>query len=394
MRAIKEKEKKPLELQKLYLEVNLLGRPFFVLSRKEGKKLLEKAAKEQHSPIRYEQEISIGDRKLKSVWEVIPAVTLGFAGPFDKKVFTTIQQILIRQLPIKENPVRIGSLYGIAKMMGITDCGKNKARIKESLIRIGSTTIYTENSFYLKSRGEFWRVEGKRGASFHLWDVYWRGDRLPNGEIAECIYLHLHPPFVISLNDYYIKILDNRLYQSLKSPIAQRLYEVLSLKFYGLRDSSYVSFPYPELCQLLPITQQTYLSKAKQILRPAHKELVEKKFLEKVTWRTSKGKWRILYYPGERALAELSNDHALGQAKATKEWWEVQAIVQDILEVTEDEKSRAFYMRVARNCPQEIIYRVLSEVKDEWHRGRVRKSKGALFTDKIKRYCKEYKLDI
>jgi hypothetical protein len=31
----------------------------------------------------------------------------------------------------------------------------------------------------------------------------------------------------------------------------------------------------------------------------------------------------------------------------------------------------------------------LSEVKDDFRRGRVRKSKGAAFTDRLKRYCEE-----
>ncbi|MGB9861274.1 MAG: hypothetical protein ACPLRP_02970 [Candidatus Bipolaricaulaceae bacterium] len=32
-------------------------------------------------------------------------------------------------------------------------------------------------------------------------------------------------------------------------------------------------------------------------------------------------------------------------------------------------------------------YRVLSEVKDDFRRGRVRKNKGAAFTDRLKRFC-------
>jgi hypothetical protein len=79
---------------------------------------------------------------------------------------------------------------------------------------------------------------------------------------------------------------------------------------------------------------------------------------------------------------------------STKPSSEVQSLVSYMLEVLEDKQSEAFYYKVAMNCPSELIYKCLSEVKDEWLQGRVRRSKGALFTDKIKRYCLEKGIDL
>lgn len=38
---------------------------------------------------------------------------------------------------------------------------------------------------------------------------------------------------------------------------------------------------------------------------------------------------------------------------------------------------------------EDLIYRVLSEVRDDYWRGRVRKNKGSAFTERFKRYCVE-----
>jgi hypothetical protein len=43
------------------------------------------------------------------------------------------------------------------------------------------------------------------------------------------------------------------------------LYEVLGLKFRGLRDSRYIRYDYHQLCHILPITPQRSLKDAKRL---------------------------------------------------------------------------------------------------------------------------------
>ena len=72
----------------------------------------------------------------------------------------------------------------------------------------------------------------------------------------------------------------------------------------------------------------------------------------------------------------------------------VRVMVQDMLDVLEDGKSKNFYILVARKVldvhrsPQ-IIYRALSETKAEALAGNIKRSKGAYFTALIKRYLAE-----
>ena len=68
-----------------------------------------------------------------------------------------------------------------------------------------------------------------------------------------------------------------------------------------------------------------------------------------------------------------------------------------LAEELEDPESYAFYERIARASRgnaalEDLIYRVLSEVKNDFRRGKVRKSKGAAFTDRLKRACLERSL--
>lgn len=69
----------------------------------------------------------------------------------------------------------------------------------------------------------------------------------------------------------------------------------------------------------------------------------------------------------------------------SKESYKTEALVLQMLDVLGDAHSKNFYRLVAEQCPSQMIYTALSEVKDNAHRGKIKKSKGAFFTDLIKR---------
>lgn len=69
-------------------------------------------------------------------------------------------------------------------------------------------------------------------------------------------------------------------------------------------------------------------------------------------------------------------------------------LVEDILQVCEDNKSIDFYKKVARLVPEDKIYRALSEVKETRDLGKIKNSKGALFTNLIKKYAQAQGIEI
>lgn len=77
---------------------------------------------------------------------------------------------------------------------------------------------------------------------------------------------------------------------------------------------------------------------------------------------------------------ETSKEREIGQAD------EQEALAQHILEELGDVKSLGFYRKVARTVPEHVIYRALSETKDAALTGRIKRSRGACFTDLVKRH--------
>ncbi len=69
-------------------------------------------------------------------------------------------------------------------------------------------------------------------------------------------------------------------------------------------------------------------------------------------------------------------------------------LLENILEVTGDKRSKGFYRKVVRKCPDAMIYRALSEVKDTDRMGKIKKSKGAYFTSLIQKYAEEQGITI
>ena len=62
-----------------------------------------------------------------------------------------------------------------------------------------------------------------------------------------------------------------------------------------------------------------------------------------------------------------------------------ESLVSMILEKLGDIKSKNFYHKVAQKCPEELIYKCLSLTQEVIETQKIKKSKGAVFTDILKR---------
>jgi hypothetical protein len=294
-------------------EVNLLVFPFFSLSTK--------GLKNKTITI-YQEIIKKGNQEINLLWKVSSNSEYGYPGPFDRKVQQAISEILSEILKKEgeiKNPIPLGSLYNICKRMGISEsAGENYRMIKKALERIRATTI--------KSVGTFYSKEGKQWVddNFSLYDrIVFKGKELPENEIADDNYLFLGSWYLQNLNSFYIKPIDYNYLQSLKSKIASRLYEILGVKFYGLRNKreNFICYRYSKLCQLLPVTPHEYISLAKQQLDPGNNELRDTGFISKFDWsENGKEDWLIYYWPGERAKEEIRRAETKSINNRTREY--------------------------------------------------------------------------
>src|SRR5262249_35929734 len=62
----------------------------------------------------------------------------------------------------------------------------------------------------------------------------------------------------------------------------------------------------------------------------------------------------------------------------------LQVLVRDILDVCRDHHSTGSYIQLARNYPEYLIREALSLTRDHAARGRIKKSRGAYFTDTLR----------
>ena len=274
-------------------ETNFLVLPFFALERKD------KRLKTEYKKITKEN----GQIK-ETIWNVSANFEYGYPGPFDRGVHKAIEQIIteiIKRDIIIKNPIKF-SIYDLCKRMGIKG-GGNYQQIKNALERIQATVIKSEKAFYYKGKKEW------ISSVFGLYDgVIFRGEQLEDGSIAEKNLLHLGNIYLQSLNSFNIKSIDYTYWRSLKSKIASRLYEILGVKFFGVRNKKegFIRYKYSTLCQLLPVTSHRYISDAKRQLNPGNNELKDTGFISKYEWsENGHNEWLIYYWPGERAKEEI-----------------------------------------------------------------------------------------
>jgi hypothetical protein len=275
-------------------EVNFLVLPFFSLSRRDAT---------QRSKTEYHTTVKRGDETLDVYWGVHGHPRYGYPRPFDSQVHKAIEQIISQLHPPIENPVALGSLYHIARLMGLRDSGRVYHDIKAAIQRTVATVVESKGTFYLKGTKR-WLED-----TFHLYErVVFAGEVLPNGETAETNYLFLSSWYLENVNSRHVKPLDYTYYRSLRSRVAGRLYELLGVKFYGMGSHPYIRYRYSMLCQLLPLVRQRKASNAKQNLQWAHQELTRSAFLSKVEWSPVPGEardWYVTYWPGPRAREEI-----------------------------------------------------------------------------------------
>lgn len=404
-----EEKKKTYGVQTLKSEVNFLIFPFFALSRED----VNTRTKTEHKVT-----VKRTGKKLEILWKVTCNSEYGYPGPFSKKIHKAFEEIINELEPPLKNPIPF-SIYELCKKAGISTGGRDYKKVKKALKRTMAALIESKGAFYSKKRKKW--VED----TFHLYDrLIFKGEELPDGTVAETNYLYLSSWYLENLNALYIKPLDYRYYKSLRSGIAQRLYELLGVKFYWLlshaEEQPCIRYKYSTLCQLLPVTRQKYLSLVKQQFEPAHRELTKTEFLSRAEFLDSKEDpkdWLISYYPGPRAQAEIrkavdkvesEKEEGLEQdtqlpAEAPQSQSEEEALVKSLtnsmLEVLEDKESQPFYEKLAKLCLEKpplenLIFRSLSETKDAARREVIKTTKGAYFTDLIKRYAKKRGIDL
>lgn len=283
----------------LRAEFNFLKFPFFDLAKNS-----------QREKIEIEEEVRTSEGWGRVYWKVARSVDRNFPGDFEKRIHRAVEQILNATPKPIVNPVRLGSLRYIAKLMGINpNSGKNVKDIQNGLKSIKGVTIEAEGSFKLKGK----KHAEEKNETFNLYNrVIMIGQKLPDGTTADAVYVDLGEWYLQNINNHYVVPLDWQYYNQLKGTITTRLYEMLSIYFFAAleRNESVYEINYSRLCNYLPITRQNPQWKARKQLKRAHDILTESGYLAGVEWDeiVEPEDWRLRYQIGERARAEYEKN--------------------------------------------------------------------------------------
>lgn len=291
----------------LRTEFNFVKFPFFDLAKNSTRE-----------EIKIEETTKTDNGTLKTLWQVTRNVKGQFPADFEKKLHRAIEQVInATPKPIK-NPLRIGTLRAIARLMGINESGKNLNQIKRALSNIKGATIKAHGTFQVKKeKGDKRYLDdlgGEYTDEFNLYNrVIHKGRQLPSGEIADCVYIEFGTPYLENINRNYVVPLDWDFYTGLRGTITSRMYELFCTYFFVAlkRGYTYHDMKYSTLCAFLPAVQQNTRADARKQLKNAHHILSLSNYFSDVEWLDlphKKGDWLLRFWIGDRARSEYERN--------------------------------------------------------------------------------------
>ena len=193
--------------------------------------------------------------------------------------------------------------------------------------------------------------------------------------------------------------IDFEFYKQLRKPIAKSLFTLLENGWFAADGKPYAK-SYRALCEEFLLTPHTKFSYIKQQLDPSHRELQNLGFLERWEYRQSaNGRgYIIIYYPGQKFFSDqAAKDERRLLAEQIDNWHSTPSspqldlidnsdlLLSDILDTCRDQKNTAAYLKIIKDHPEPLIRMALSETRQASLEGRITKTRGAYFTDALKR---------
>lgn len=251
------------------VEKNLSTIGFFTPSKSRAQgELREKV-------IRFKRDVS--GKTIVAEATIIPSVRLGLPTTADQDKYLAFQKIVNDRRAQQDgeitNPVRFTSSE-LLSILGVGQAGKNYGEVYEWLERMAATTIKSQGVVFLARRKLYARD------IFHVFDrAVIMGGELPDGGIADCNYVWLSSWQLENINQNYLLPVDFETYRGLRNNIAKALVPLLQLWLYASRANGVFEKRYDDLCELLSLRPQRYLSDIQKQLGPSLDELQSKGFI-------------------------------------------------------------------------------------------------------------------
>lgn len=215
--------------------------------------------------------------------------------------------------------IKLGSLRELADEIGFKNTG-NTDRIKNALVQNALAGITAKFTYKAKDG-----TEKTTEIADTRYAVIFTGEKLPNGDKSDGTYILLHDIYREILNSAQTRPLDYDYLKSL-SPVAQRLYELLSYQMYAaVKYKRTAKMLYSEFCTYAPQTRFFDWEQVRPQMYRLHKPHLESGYIESISFekvRNDSGTldWLFTYTPGRKAKGEhsLATRKPLPRAKEVK----------------------------------------------------------------------------
>ena len=199
--------------------------------------------------------------------------------------------------------IRLGSLRDIAGQLGLG--GSDTSAIRKALLQNASAFITAR----LQYKGTDKR-ERTLEAGFSRYSVIFTGDRLPDGEKADAVYIELNTRYREVLNNALFRPLDYDYMREL-TPAAQRFYEVVSRAIFAALKYQHAEakLAYSEYCTCSAQTRYYDYDRFKKQMYKIHRPHLASGYLKSIRYEATRDgegnpDWDMFYTPGPKARAE------------------------------------------------------------------------------------------
>jgi hypothetical protein len=362
----------PIEEKKelMRIDVNIEKMPIVFFGSEKKKRALEKKIFESGKPHVIS---SVVEGDVIKTLKINPSA-LGLLTEFDQDVSVVVfSQVyeLSKKLGFCPQKIRI-ALSDFPKIMEIKKHGRLYKDIEYSAQRISDFGIYQDKFITIKEKGGTLKIYDERSLKlFHFNEIYKEEKTTKRGKKIKKYYLEVEIPDWIrnNIENFYTTEFDVKKYFMLKGR-SKKLYRILEF----IRYEKIRFIPYEKLKTELWIDAKGEFH-VREALRRCFSSLIKSGYLTDFKFDESEVVVTFSSVKKRKPQTQLTFDEIARR----------ESLVSIMLERLGDIKSKSFYYKVAQKCPEELIYKCLSLTQEVIETQGIKKSKGAVFTDILKR---------
>ena len=363
----------------VWVDKNLEGLPIFYFGKHAEDVMLELVKKKQL--IQTKLKTTDGEK----FFILNPSANYGLLQGFDQDVYVAVIKIFndwAKKLGYCPNKITV-PIKELCSIQRISKSGRSFRDITLSLEKFDATSFAAGNTILVRTKNRTDEYFNKKSYSIFKVDFKRKKSIYIDKNTGEKKTIIKEYTATITLDEWLRNNIENGFttdidanfyFNEIRGGRTRKLYQTLNF----IRYTSPVFIPYEKLIESLSIVSKEMFHIKEDIKRAAG-PLIKREFLTKIEFNESNVGFFFKQIKKKKIMLPRSAEElAMGKS-----------LVMDMLEVLGDVKSERFYFKVAQLVPKEVIYKCLSLVREVTEISQVKKSKGAVFVDILKRECQQ-----